>query len=256
MTALRVVAFGLFGGAIGSFLNVVIYRVPSGLSVVKPASACPSCGAPIKTRDNIPVLSWFLLRGRCRSCDAAISPRYPVVEAATATLWIGCTLRFAKIEEAVFASLMVSTLLALAMIDIDTRRLPNSIVLPGTAVAALWVIVLAALTSDGRLVVRAALCGAAAFALLFVIALVSGGMGFGDVKLAAFIGILTGRFAWQLTVSAILIAFIGGGLFAVVLLLTRRAGRKSAMPFGPALAFGAVAALFLGTGFVHRTLGL
>ena len=256
MEVLALAAFGLIGLAIGSFLNVVIYRVPLGMSVVKPASACPSCKKPIRSLDNVPVFSWLFLRGKCRNCRARISPRYPLVELGTAALWVGCVLRFPKIEEAAFAALAMSALLALAVIDIDTRRLPNSIVLPAMAVAGLWVFVLSAVRTDAPFVARAGACGLAAFGLLFLIALVSGGMGFGDVKLAGFIGIVTGRFAWQLTVSAILIAFIGGGLVAVVLLAIGRKGRKETMPFGPALAGGAIAALFIGVAPVHRLLGI
>jgi leader peptidase (prepilin peptidase)/N-methyltransferase len=256
VSALRLVAFALFGLATGSFLNVVIHRVPLGRSVVKPGSRCPSCKEPIRSLDNVPVLSWIILRGRCRNCGTAISVRYPLVELATAALWLGSALRFPRAEEAVFAALATSTLLALAVIDLDTRRLPNNIVLPAIAGGGLWVFALSAVRSDAPLAARAGMSGLAAFGLLFVIALVSGGMGMGDVKLAAFIGLVTGRFAWQMTVSAILISFIGGGLVAVVLLALGRKQRKETMPFGPALAAGATAALFIGASPVHRLLGI
>lgn len=254
--ALRVFSALLFGAAIGSFLNVVIHRVPRGESVVAPASRCPSCGHAIAPRDNIPLLSWVLLRGRCRYCGASIGARYAIVELTNVGLWIAAAVRFANLEEAIFVALFCSVLLALAVIDLEHRRLPNSIVLPVTGTAAVWIFVVALVTGRLNVAETALVCSVAAFALLFVIALVSGGMGFGDVKMAAFIGLATGRFGWQVTVAAIFGAFFAGGIVGVVLLATRRAGRKQAIPFGPALAFGAVLAMFLGPAPVRAWLGL
>ncbi len=256
MTAPVAAAAGVFGAAFGSFLNVLIYRVPRGESIVRPPSRCPSCGAQIRTVDNIPIASWVVLRGRCRSCRAPISPRYPLIEAATAALWVGCALRFDDLEAAAFAALASTVLLGLATIDLEHRRLPNVIVLPGAAAAIAWVAGLAAARSELDVLTTALICGAAAFALFFLIAFVSGGMGMGDVKLAGFIGVVTGRFAWEVTVAAVFASFVIGGALAIALLVLRRAGRKSAIPFGPSMAAGASLALFVGPGPVRAWLGL
>jgi leader peptidase (prepilin peptidase)/N-methyltransferase len=256
MTVFEAIAFALFGLVFGSFMNVVIYRVPRGESVMSPPSACPSCGVRIAARDNIPVVSYLLLHGRCRQCGAKISTRYALIEAASAVLAVGAAFRFHDFEASAFAALASATLLALAAIDLQHRRLPNSIVLPGMVVAAVWMVSLAVVRHEWTIAEHAFVAGAAAFSLLFVIALVSGGMGFGDVKLAGFIGIVTGRFGWQVTVAAILVSFIGGGLVAIGLLLLGKKGRKESIPFGPALAAGALIAVFAGVTPVHALLGL
>jgi leader peptidase (prepilin peptidase)/N-methyltransferase len=256
MTALAYAVATLFGLALGSFLNVAIYRVPRGLSVVRPSSACPACDASIKPRDNIPVVSFVSLRGRCRSCGAAISLRYPLVEAATAALGVGAVLRFGASDAAAFVGLGGAVLIAIAMIDLEHRRVPNVIVLPATAAAAVWVLVIAAITGHWRLAASALGSGAAGFVLLFVIALVSGGMGMGDVKLAAFIGVFTGRFGWEVAVLGLFAGFLLGGVVAGGLLVAGRRGRKDALPFAPALAAGAIIAVFWGTGPVRAWLGL
>jgi leader peptidase (prepilin peptidase) / N-methyltransferase len=256
VTAFTAVAAGVLGAAFGSFLNVVIYRVPRGESVVRPASRCPSCGTELKAADNVPILSWLLLRGKCRTCRSPISSRYPLIEAATVALWVGCVLRFDTLEEAAFAAVASTVLLAVAAIDLEHRRLPNAIVLPATAGAIVWVAGVAIANRDADLFLTAAVCAAAAFALFFLIALVSGGMGMGDVKLAGFIGVVTGRFGWEVTVAAVFASFFVGGAIAILLLVTRRVGRKNAIPFGPSMAVGAVLALFAGSGPVQSWLGL
>jgi leader peptidase (prepilin peptidase) / N-methyltransferase len=246
----------LFGLAVGSFLNVVIYRVPIGKSVVSPASACPSCGHPIGVRDNVPVFSWLLLRARCRYCGAPISARYVLVELGVAAAWVGSALRFASVEEAAFVAVSLSVLITLAAIDLEHRRLPNVIVLPATAGSLVWVAAVALTSSNMRLFLTAIAAGAASFALMFGIAVVSRGMGFGDVKLAAFIGVVAGRFGWEVAVSAVFLSFFLGGLVGVALLLSGRKGRKESIPFGPAMAAGALAAIFLGPSPVRTWLGL
>jgi leader peptidase (prepilin peptidase)/N-methyltransferase len=247
---------GLIGAAVGSFGNVVIHRVPRGMSLSRPPSACPACGTPIGPRDNVPVLSYLLLRGRCRACGARISMRYPVVEAAVTALWVLCALRFEDLEVAAFVALASTVLGLVALIDLEHRRIPNAIVLPATVAALVWVFGISAATIQWSVFVRAVACGGGFFAVLLVIALVSGGMGFGDVKLAAFIGVVTGRFGVGVAVAGALGGFIFGGLVAVALLVTRRSGRKDTLAFGPWMAFGAVAALFAGEGPVRSWLGL
>jgi leader peptidase (prepilin peptidase)/N-methyltransferase len=256
MTALWIFGAAVFGLAFGSFGNVVIYRVPRSLSIVRPGSACPECGIPITGRDNIPVLSYVLLRAKCRHCGTKISARYPLVEAATAALAVGAVVRFGGTERAVFVAFASLVLLILTLIDIDVRRLPDAIVLPSTVVALGWVVVLSLVGADATIARNAVVCGAGFFAVLFVIAFISGGMGFGDVKLAGFIGIVTGRFGWRVTVVAVLAAFIGGGLVGVALLASGRKGRKDAIPFGPALAAGAVFALYFGAPIGRKLFGV
>lgn len=179
---------GAFGLAIGSFLNVVIHRVPAGESVVRPPSRCPSCHAEIRGRHNVPVLGWLVLRGRCADCAAPISPRYPIVEAATGALFVAVTLRLTHLHlgAALPAYLYLAAIgLALALIDVDHRRLPDVLVLPSYVVVATLLTVASAATHDWWALARAGIGTAALFGGYLLIALAHrGGMGFGDVKLA------------------------------------------------------------------------
>jgi leader peptidase (prepilin peptidase)/N-methyltransferase len=256
MTALLAVFAGLLGAAVGSFLNVVVYRVPRGISLVHPPSSCPICETEIRPVDNIPIVSWLVLRGRCRACEAPISPRYPIVEAVTTGLWVGSVLRLPRLEEAAFVALASTVLWALTLIDLEHRRIPNVIVVPSTAAALVWVLGAGAATGQWGIPARAAACGAGFFALLFLIAVVSGGMGFGDVKLGGFIGVVLGRFGVATAVAGSLAGFILGGLVAAALLALKRRGRKDALPFGPAMASGAVIAMFGGERLVRAWLGV
>lgn len=255
MTAFFAVIAGVLGLAVGSFLNVVIYRVPRGMSLVRPPSRCPSCEAPIRPGDNIPLASYIALRGRCRVCGASISPRYSFVEALTGALSAWAVLRFAAGEAAAFVALAAAVLIALSAIDLDVRRIPNVIVIPATTAAVVWVLAAAAAHNDWGLAVGAVVGGVAAFLLLLAIALVSGGMGFGDVKLGAFVGIVAGRFGAGVATAAILSGFVIGGLVAVSLLATGKRGRRDAIPFGPSLAVGTLIAVFLGRSAVRAWLG-
>jgi leader peptidase (prepilin peptidase)/N-methyltransferase len=239
-TVVIVIVAAVLGLMIGSFLNVVIYRVPAGKSVVRPRSACPTCDEPIAERDNIPVLSWLLLHGRSRCCDESISPRYPLVEAATA-------IAFGVIAGVDGGTWVLPALLylaaisiALSMIDIDVHRLPNVIVLPSYPVSAA-LLTLAALADGepGRLV-RAAICGFGLYAFYFVLMVVyPAGMGFGDVKLAGVLGLYLGWFGWQYATVGAFFGFLVGGVYGLVLMLLGRAGRKSQIPFGPFMIIGA-----------------
>lgn len=246
----------VFGLVFGSFLNVVVHRVPRKMSLSNPPSTCPSCGVRIRPADNIPVASYVLLRGRCRNCRARISPRYPLTELASAALAVGAVSRFGGDEPAAFVAAGGLVLVALALIDLEHRRVPNVIVLPSTAVAAVWILGVSASEHRWGVARDAFASGAAGFALLFLIALVSGGMGFGDVKLAAFIGLYAGRFGWEVSVLALFAGFVIGGVTALALLVTRRRGRKDALPFAPSLAAGALIAVFWGSAPVRAWLGL
>ncbi len=235
------VVLGVLGLAIGSFLNVVIWRVPRGESVVRPPSACPGCGAPIRRRDNIPVLSWLLLRGRCRDCGGAVSPRYLVVEALTATLFVLVGAMFLEQPWALPAYLYLASIgVALALIDVDTHRLPDVIVLPSYVVVPILLVVASAPDGDWGALLRAGVAGAAlwlAYAVMWFA--YPSGMGFGDVKLAGVLGMLLGWLGWGALVVGAFGAFLVGGIFALGLLILRRAGRKSGIPFGPWMLIGA-----------------
>jgi leader peptidase (prepilin peptidase)/N-methyltransferase len=242
--AVLIVAVAVIGLMIGSFLNVVVVRVPAGKSVVRPRSACPTCGEPIGAGDNIPVLSWLLLRGRSRCCDEPISARYPLVEAGTAlafaaiAAWAGLSWRLPALLY------LAAISIALTLIDLELKRLPNAITLPSYPIAAA-LLTLAALAEGepGRLW-RAAACGAGLYAVYFLLMLINPrGMGFGDVKLAGVLGLYLGWFGWQHAVVGGFLGFLVGGLVGIVLMLLGRAGRKTQIPFGPFMIVGAWLAL-------------
>jgi len=261
-SALLVALVGITGLAIGSFLNVVVYRVPAGMSVVRPRSACPNCGHEITARENVPLLSWLVLRGKCSSCAEPISKRYPLVELAGAGAFVIVGLwfapQFASAGTAVAAGALALRLIAflylaaisvgLAIIDVETHKLPNVIVLPGYAVGVALLGTAALLQGDlvglGRMAAGAGIL----FAFYFVLAMISPrGMGMGDVKLAGVLGLFLGSLGWgQLAVGAGA-AFVLGGLFSIILLITRRAGRKSGIPFGPWMLLGAWVGIFAGS---------
>ncbi|MBK5266543.1 MAG: prepilin peptidase [Acidimicrobiia bacterium] len=239
--------FVLVGLVVGSFLNVVVYRIPAGLSVVHPPSACPNCGSAIKPYDNIPVVSWLVLRGRCRSCRNPISARYPLVEATTAVLFYA-TYAVIGLRWTVLAFVwFVAVTLALALIDLDTKRIPNRILFPGAIVGA--VLLVGGALADGELSSygRSWLAAGGYFAGFLVLALiVPAGFGMGDVKLAFFLGMFVGYGSWAaLAVAVFGAVFIGGGV-SILLLLTRRVGRKDAIPFGPSMVAGAWIAIAVG----------
>jgi leader peptidase (prepilin peptidase)/N-methyltransferase len=238
----------LFGLVIGSFLNVVIGRLPEGRSIVRPRSACPGCGASIRWYDNIPVLSWLWLLARCRSCGVAISWRYPVVELLTAVLFALAAYRFGPRPELIPALLLLAALVGIAGIDLDHQIIPDVITLPGVAAGATFSI---AFHPDHWLdtVLGIAVGGG----LFFVIILASGGgMGGGDMKLGAMMGAFLG---WKLVLVAILLAVFAGGAVAVALLVSGNKGRKDPVPFGPFLALGAVLSLLWGNGLLGWYLG-
>lgn len=247
---------GLLGLAIGSFLNVVAYRVPAGRSVVRPPSACPACGHTIRARDNLPVLSWFLLGGRCRDCGASISPRYPLVEGLTALLF-AATVLVVGVRWVLPAYLwFAGVTLVLVLTDLDHQRIPNRILYPGAA-AGTVLLALGAL-GDGAAVgfVRAVAGGALYFTVLFLVALAArGGFGFGDVKLAFLLGEFLAYLSWAVLWAGVFLAVFIGGLAALALLVTRRKGRKEAIPFGPALVLGAWLAIPFGEALLRWYLG-
>lgn len=244
LLAFVVVAAGLFGLIVGSFLNVVVHRVPAGLSVVRPPSACPRCGSPVRPRDNVPVLSWLLLRGRCRDCGEPISARYPVVEAATG-------LAFAFVVLAVLTSgptpwvvpallYLAAISIALTLIDVDVRRLPDAIVLPSYPVV-LGLLALASV-AEGDLwsLARAALGALAGYGFYLMLWFVyPAGMGMGDVKLAGVLGMVLAWYGWAELVVGGFAGFLLGGVIGILLIATGRGTRKTLIPFGPYMIVGA-----------------
>lgn len=243
---------GVFGLLIGSFLNVVVYRVPAGLSVVRPASSCPQCGHEIRGFDNVPVLSWLVLRGACRDCGNRISARYPLVEAATAALFSvvagmvlaraagsGTTLVPTVGMLVVLLYLMAITV-ALALIDVDTHRLPDKIVLPAYAVLGVLLTATSAASGDWWALVRAGIGMLVLLAVYFALAVaVPGGMGMGDVKLAGVLGLVLAYLGWGPLAVGAFGGFALGAIFAIGLLAARRAKRGSGIPFGPWMLAGA-----------------
>lgn len=245
MSALRALIFAVFGMVFGSFLSVVIYRVPRKESIVAPRSACPSCGSTIEARDNVPVLSYIALRGRCRSCGARISLRYPLLELATAALFAGAALKFHAPYTAAVVALLFMVLEAVAVIDVEHQIVPNRILYPSLILFAVLVAVGAAVGDDMGLV-DAGLGFLAFGGGLLVVAIVSpGGMGMGDVKLAALIGLVLGALGLRYVAVAAAVAILTGGVGAIALMIFAGASRKAKVPFGPYLAAGAVAAAFL-----------
>jgi leader peptidase (prepilin peptidase)/N-methyltransferase len=245
--AFTAVLAGVLGLVIGSFLNVVIWRVPRGESVVRPPSHCPGCDREITARDNVPVLSWLLLRGRCRHCGTPISVRYPAVELATAVLFAVVAYRIGPAAELPAYLYLTAVGVALAVIDLDHRRLPNALTLPSYLVVGALLTVASAVTGDWWALVRAGVAMAAWYCVLFALAVaVPRGMGFGDVKLAGMLGLALGWLGWGEAVVGFFLGFGYGALVSVALIALGRAGRKSTVPFGPFLVAGALTAVLYG----------
>jgi leader peptidase (prepilin peptidase)/N-methyltransferase len=238
-TALAAVV--LFGLVIGSFLNVVIARLPERRSLWRPGSACPACGAAIAWYDNIPMLSFLALRGRCRACDVAISWRYPAVELLTAAAFLGAWLAFGPTGRFVVASALLAALIAITVIDLEHQIIPDVITLPGI-VAGVLIGMGTGAWLDSLIGV---LVGGGVF---FVIILVQpGGMGGGDMKLGGMLGAFLG---WKVLLFSLFVAVTLGGALAIALLATGLRGRKDPIPFGPFLALGGATGLLWGEGVV------
>jgi leader peptidase (prepilin peptidase)/N-methyltransferase len=240
------IPFAALGGLIvGSFLNVVAYRLPRGESLVHPGSHCPSCDKPVKAYDNVPVIGWLMLRGRCRSCHEPISGRYPVVEATCAALAVLVLLTKHSAHDVVLGLLLIAVLVPVALIDLETRMIPNRITLP----AAILAVVAGALTRPSGLPEQLIAGGAAAGFLLIFLLAYPRGMGMGDVKLAGVLGLFLGRSVGVAILSGTLIGALAGA--AVMARVGVSAGRKTAVPFGPFLALGGLIALFAGPAITH-----
>lgn len=236
-SAAEIAIAALLGALIGSFLNVVIHRLPRGESLASPPSACPECGAEIRPYDNVPVLSWLWLRGRCRRCGTSISPRYPAVELLTAVVFAAVVaVRGAELDllaELPFAAVLI----AVAGIDLEHHIIPNKILLP----AAVWALV-AVLIVDVSNLPELLIAGAGAFLALLLAALAyPAGMGMGDVKLAGVMGLYLGLSV----VPALLAAFLAGAVVGVGIIAVT-GDRKRGVPFGPFLALGGLVGVLAG----------
>ena len=257
MEAFAVALAGVGGLVFGSFLNVVVHRVPRQESIVRPASRCPSCGHELSVADNIPVFSWLLLRGRCRYCREPISARYPAAELLTAAVWMLAVLRRDQLvppgttsgqDWQLLAFLpFLWVLVALSLIDLEHKILPNKIVYPSVVIGVPLLAITAGMGPGLDAWVRALLGGVAGAAGFLLVALISpAGMGMGDVKLAGLIGLFLGYLGWGRLVVAFFAAFAIGAVVGIALMITGKAGRKTAIPFGPFMALGAVISALAG----------
>jgi leader peptidase (prepilin peptidase)/N-methyltransferase len=245
-TGVLIGLMAVMGLAVGSFLNVMIVRIPAGESLVSPPSKCPLCEAPIAKRDNIPVLSWILLKGRCRSCGEPIPAGYPLVEAANAALWAIAAVRFGPHPAVVPYALLFSILLVLSVIDLELYILPNKITYPSILVSFAAIPILSFVQSDdpGTRIVSA-LIGMAIFAGILLVTLLAWelvvhkeGMGMGDVKLAVLLGLWLGWIHAFLPIYALIASSVLGAVVGVGILVVRRESRP--FPFGPWLALGTI----------------
>ncbi|HEY2600570.1 MAG TPA: prepilin peptidase [Thermoleophilaceae bacterium] len=230
---------GISGAVIGSFLNVVVYRLPLGQSLVKPRSHCPNCETPVAPRDNVPLLSWLFLKGRCRHCGETISARYPAVELLTALCFIGVVLARGIHAELIALIPFTAVLIAVTFIDLQHKIVPNRILAP----AAVYGLITAVAFRTHALP-ELLIAGAGAFTFFLVAALIHPkGMGMGDVKLAGVMGLYLGR----LVIPALLIAFVVGTVVGIVLVVRHGArSRKVGVPFAPFMAFGGLVAMLAG----------
>jgi leader peptidase (prepilin peptidase)/N-methyltransferase len=262
LAAAASVGAAAFGLVVGWYLTLVIRRVPRGESTLARTSVCPRCAHRICARDNVPVLSWLRLRGRCRDCGERIPARYPLIELGTALAFAVVTagVLFGRPERAaaIPALLLLAALsIALGLIDIDTHRLPNAIVLPAYPAALTLLLLASAVYADWAALGRAAAGAAVLFLFYFALAVITPrGMGFGDVKLAGVLGLYLGWFGWAELLVGASAAFLLGGGYALALLVMRRATRRSGLPFGPWMLMGAWVGIVSGDALARSYLAL
>ena len=248
---------GVLGLLIGSFLNVVVHRVPRGLSIASPGSSCPTCGDPVRPRDNVPVVSWLLLRGRCRGCAAPISVRYPLVELVTGLVFVAAGWRFGLSAYTLGAVVVLAAGVALFLIDLEHQRLPFAIT--GTAgCGALLALALEA-GLHGTDVLWPAVASAGVWLAVYGgiwLGTAGRGMGLGDVALAPVLGLVLGWLGWGPSLVGLGAGFVIGGIVGVALIASGRVGRRARVPHGPFLLGGAVLGMFLGSGLWEGYLGV
>ena len=254
MNALEIGLVGLFGLLLGSFLNVVIYRVPLGESIVSPGSRCTSCGHELTWYENVPVLAWMVLRARCRVCKSSISVRYPLVEAGTAALFALAAARIARWVELIAYLVAFAGLLALSAIDIDVQRVPVSVLYPTLATTAAILAVAAGVDHRWDDFARAIIGAAIGFALLRLIHFASPrSMGYGDVRLAILCGLVLGWHGLTYVIVGLYSAFVLGTVVGVTLIAVGRGKFGKAIPFAPYLAAGAIFVSLYGEPLANAT---
>jgi leader peptidase (prepilin peptidase) / N-methyltransferase len=243
----------LFGAVVGSFLNVCIYRIPESKSVVRPRSSCPKCGSPIRACDNIPILSWFILKGKCRDCREAISPRYVIVEALTGLLLVALYLHFGISLKLAATFIFGSALIVITFIDLDHQVIPDIITLPGIPICFLLAVLVLKLNWLDALL--GMLIGGGALYLISIgyrLFTKREGMGMGDVKLLAMLGAFLG---WKSLIFILFISSFTGSLIGITIILIKKGDLKYAIPFGPFLSFAAICYCFVGQKFTNLILG-
>jgi len=257
VTVLIAVISGVYGLVIGSFLNVVIWRVPRRESLVAPRSHCPGCDTPIAPRDNIPLVSWALLRGRCRHCGEPIAIRYPLVELATGVLFAAVGARYAHTWALPAYLVLTGALIAISAIDLEHFIIPNRIVYPVGFASVILLAGAAAIEHRWTPFERGLLGALAAFTFFFVLHLVApGGMGFGDVRLSFVLGLFLGWLGWPEVFGGLFAGFLLGAVIGTMLIAFGRRGRKQHIPFGPFLAAGTMTFVLVGPQIVSWWQGL
>jgi leader peptidase (prepilin peptidase)/N-methyltransferase len=246
--ALLLSLIALLGLTVGSFLNVVIYRVPRGQSLIAPGSHCPACKHPIRGRHNIPVLGWLVLKGRCADCDTRFGARYPLVEVTTGVVFVALTVQLGQshlLSALPAYSYFAAIGIALALIDVDCHRLPNAVILPSYPVLAILLTVSAAWQHDWPALLRAGLGAAALFGFYLVVRSVyPAGMGLGDVRLAGLLGGLLAYLSWSALVIGAFGGFLLGAVAGVAVITSGRGTPKTALPFGPFMIAATLLAIF------------
>jgi leader peptidase (prepilin peptidase) / N-methyltransferase len=257
VTLFIAVVAGLYGLVIGSFLNVVIWRVPRHESIVKPRSRCPVCETQIATRDNIPLVSWLILRGHCRHCNAPISIRYPLIEILTGVLFAAVGARYAHTWALPAFLVLTAALIAISAIDLEHFIIPNRIVYPVGFASVILLAFAALLGHDWSSFERALLGAAAAFTFFFLLHLAApGGMGFGDVRLSFVLGLFLGWLGWAYVFGGLFSGFLYGAVIGMLLIAFGKRGRRQHIPFGPFLAAGTMTFVLFGEQLVNWWRGM
>ncbi|MEK6589367.1 MAG: prepilin peptidase [Nitrospinota bacterium] len=234
----------LIGTVIGSFSNVCIYRIPRKISIIFPPSNCPTCGREINPLDNIPIISFIILHGKCRNCQSPILWRYPIVEILIGVIYLFLYLNFHLSSKFFMYALLCPSLVIIAFIDIEHKIIPDTITLPGMVIGLTTSILLPHITVLNSL--KGLLTGGGLF--YFIAILSRRGMGGGDIKLIAMIGSFLG---WKMTLLTIFLGSLIGSLGGIILIILRKKGRKDTIPFGPFLSLGAILSIFFGRDIIY-----